>query len=335
MAGLPRALEEKLHTEGWKVAPAVEDDGGEPVEQLLSGLGLDDGGSRRRTASLLRHCLEPGQVVLVRGVRPGTWGGWKQFLGEYELASRSVGISERPLIVLLTEGVALTEMPERAVALRVLACDNVVGELDVLLFVTSLLRDGGRTDYKLRLVARMICRLALWDLAIAAYLVERKPEELFRPERVLNEALRELGMPDGLDKTWESGGLQCFDDVQCTHPFLVVIEGDAQQELMMRLWAAQAAEVLPALELWRRNLVRRMRGLVATPIDVDGVRYVDLNDMEIGPLSHVAHTLRLSNDIRQTANKLKRLRNSLAHLQALDATDAFDEELYRHSPIER
>ncbi|ABM57571.1 hypothetical protein Veis_1818 [Verminephrobacter eiseniae EF01-2] len=328
--GLRKALEDRLHFDGWNVAPVVEDDGGDPVEQMFSALGLDDG-NQRRTVALLRQRLDPGQVVLVDRVLPCSWSAWKQFIGEYEIASRSIGMCERPLIVLFTEGVALLEMPQTAVALRALAWNNVVGELDVLLFVTSLLRNGTRPGYELRLVGRMISRLALWDLAVAAYLIERNPEDLFHPAVVLNDALRELGMPAGLDRTWQSGGLQCFDDVQCAHPFLIVREGDAQQELTMRLWAAQATEVLPALELQRRNLVRLMRGLVATPIDVAGIRYCDLNDMEIGPLSYVAHRQGLSDNIQRTAEKLKRLRNKLAHLDALDAIDVFDEKLYQHS----
>lgn len=334
MGDVPRALEMMLDHDGWKVAPAVVDNRNDPVEQLFSSLDLDDGG-RRRTTSLLRELLEPGLVVIVRKVGPGSWPEWKLFLTEYELASRSVGEAERPLFLVFTEGVRLSAMPERAVALRVLACDNVLGELDTLLFVTSLLRKSGRADYKMRLVARMICRLALWDLSVAQFLVGRNPEELFSPEQVLTEALRALGMPPGLQRTWESGGLQTFDDISCAHPFLVVSEGDARRELTMRLWAAQATEVLPALELQRRVLIHRMRGLVPVPIVVDGTRYDDLDRMEIGPLSHVAHTCSLGRGIRHTAEKLKRLRNSLAHLEALNATDVFDEELYRHSPATR
>ncbi|WP_232292236.1 hypothetical protein [Paraburkholderia graminis] len=334
MPSLSRALEQRLHADGWDCHP-VCDDGGAPVEQLFAALGLDDGGSVRRTVSLLRQCMKPGQVVLIHGVRSSSWRAWKLFLNEYEQASRSVGMIERPLVALLTEGVPLQEMPERGAALRVLECDNVIGEIDVLLFTTSLLRNVVRADYKMKLMARVICRLALWDLEIARFLTEQKPESLLEPQRILGEAIRELGMPDSLTRTWESGGIQRFDDVECVHPFIVVREGDVHQELTMRLWAAQAAEVLPALELQRRILVRRMRGLVSMPMTVDGTTYDDLDDMEIGPLSHVANTRQLSNAIRLTANKLKRLRNSLAHLEALDATDVFDEDLYRHGPVDR
>lgn len=333
MHGLSRALEYRLHRDGWD-CHSVRDEGGAPVEQLFVALGLDDGGAIRRTVSLLRQSLKPGQVVLIHGVRPPTWSAWKQFLDEYELASRGVGTIERPLVVLLTEGVSLHEMPERGAALRVLECDNVIGEIDVLLFTTSILRNGVKADYKVKLIARMICRLALWDLDVARFLTERRPEELLDPKTVLNEAILELGLPDGLTRTWESGGVQRFDDVECAHPFIVVSEGDVRRELTMRLWAAQAAEVLPALELQRRSLVRRMRGLVTMPVEVNGTKYDDLDDMEIGPLSHVANVCRLNNTIRLPANKLKRLRNCLAHLEVLGAADIFDEELYRYNSMD-
>lgn len=334
MPGLARAFEQRLHADGWDCHP-ICDDGGAPVEQIFAALGLDDGGSVRRTALLLRQRMRPGQIVLVYGVRLSSWGAWKIFLDEYELACRGVGTTERPLVVLLTEGVALKEMPERGAALRVLEGDNVIGEIDVLLFTTSLLRNAVRADYKMKLMARMICRLALWDLEVARFLTERRPDDLLDPMRVLADAILELGMPDGLSRTWESGGIQRFDNVECVHPFVVVREGDVHRELTMRLWAAQAAEVLPALELQRRSLVRRMRGLVSMPVEIDGTRYDDLDDMEIGPLSHVANTRQLAGAIRVKANKLKRLRNSLAHLEALGATDIFDEDLYQHSLVDR
>lgn len=326
MSGLWRALEQKCHADGWD-CQSIPDTGDAPVDQIFFALGLEDAGSIRRTVSSLMQRMQPGQVVLIHGVGQLSWRVWKAFLSEYESASRNVGTIERPLVILMTDGIALKEMPERGAALRVLVCDNVIGEIDTLLYATTLLRAERKADYKLKLVARIICRLALWDLNLVRFLTEQRPETLLDPARVLNDALRTLGMPAGLTRTWESGGVQRFDDEACVHPFIVVNEGDPNRELAMRLWAAQAAEILPVLELQRRQIVRRMRGLVSMPIQVDGRTYDDLDDLEIGLLSHLAHAHSLGS-IGVKATKLKRLRNSLAHLEALGATDVFDADLF-------
>lgn len=327
LGGLCGALEHHLHNEGWRVAGPVADDASDPVDQIFASLGLDDGGASRRSVSLLRQRLEPGQAVLVRGVGPVGWPAWKRMLEEYEVASRGVSSFDRPLLVVLTEGVPMSALPGRAAALKVLPWQDVVGELDVLLYATNTLRERGTLDHQSKLVARIIGRLALWDLTLADNLLDQRPAELFRPAEIVRLASVAAEYAPQLQMNWESGGLQRFDGVELAHPFLVLAGGDRSGELAMRIWAAQAAEILPALELHRRELARRMRTMVSVPLHLGDEQFFDLDDLEIGQLAHLAVTRRLSHSIRQTADKWRRLRNKLAHLEVLEASDALDAEL--------
>jgi hypothetical protein len=322
------ALEHHLHDEGWRVAGPVVDDASDPVDQMFASLGLDDGGASRRSVSLLRQRLEPGQAVLVRGVGPAGWPAWKRMLEEYEVASRGVSSFDRPLLVVLTEGVPMSALPGRAAALKVLPWQDVVGELDVLLYATNTLRERGTLDHQSKLVARIIGRLALWDLTLADNLLDQRPAELFRPAEIVRFASAAAEYAPQLQLNWESGGLQRFDGVELAHPFLILAGGDRSGELAMRIWAAQAAEILPALELHRRELARRMRTMIAVPLHLGDEQFFDLDDLEIGQLAHLAVTRRLSLSIRQTADKWRRLRNKLAHLEVLEASDALDAELF-------
>ncbi len=321
------ALEHHLHHEGWRVAGPVADDASDPVDQLFASLGLDDGGASRRSVSLLRQRLEPGQAVLVRGVGPAGWPAWKRMLEEYEVASRGVSSFDRPLLVVLTEGVPMSALPGRAAALKVLPWQDVVGELDVLLYVTNALRERGTLDHQSKLVARIIGRLALWDLALADTLLEQRPAALFHPAEIVRLTSTVAEYAPQLQMNWESGGLQQFDGVELAHPFLVLAGGDRSGQLAMRIWAAQAAEILPALELHRRELAHRMGTMVSVPFHLGDEQIFDLDDLEIGQLAHLAAARRLSHAIRQTAEKWRRLRNKLAHLEVLEASDALDAEL--------
>ena len=96
----------------------------------------------------------------------------------------------------------------------------------------------------------------------------------------------------------------------------------------MRLWAAQASELLPALEICRRQLAKRMQDArLRLPVSLNGQLIHDLVDVEIGPLLHLAREHRLPQDIVRVAKKLSQLRNKLAHLTPLNADEAFDTEL--------
>lgn len=78
----------------------------------------------------------------------------------------------------------------------------------------------------------------------------------------------------------------------------------------MRLWAAQASELLPALELCRRQLAKLMKDArLRLPVDLNGEMIHDLLDVEIGPLLHLARRHGLPRDIVRVAEKLSRLRD--------------------------
>ena len=92
----------------------------------------------------------------------------------------------------------------------------------------------------------------------------------------------------------------------------------------MRLWAAQASEMLPTIELQRRALALRMRDHLPMPIRLNDENVKDLNDVEIGTLAFLACKYNLRNSIIQAANRLRRFRNKLAHLEPLNADEALE-----------
>lgn len=67
--------------------------------------------------------------------------------------------------------------------------------------------------------------------------------------------------------------------------------------------------------------------MVSLPIRLADQQISDLDDLEIGQLAHIAMMRRLNRSITQTADKWRRLRNKLAHLESLEADDALDRAL--------
>lgn len=327
--GLGDALGEALASLSWNVSPPLTAGGDPPIDQLFDELELDrdeDAPARRVVPDLLAR-LSKFQVVLVRAVTAGRWPAWRRLLIEYEAASRSVGKFDRPLLVVLLEGVPLMDAEIDAPALRCRPWKNVVGELDVLLHVSMRFRERGPFDLRTRLLSRVIAKLAAWDIELADELAERKPEELFGPTECIRELAQAADFETPAAKTWEAGGLQSVDGVDLVHPCILALEGDRNGELPMRVWAAQAAEILPALELHRRELARRMRTMLPQAIRLGEETVEDLDDLELGQLCTVAREYRLAAGVRHAADKWRRVRNKLAHLEVLDASEAIDPEL--------
>lgn len=325
---LALTLEDRV-AEEWRIAGPVVPSGQDPLDEIHEALDIhDDPSVRRSTASLIRN-IESKRVIMVTRVEMPQWPAWQRLLDDYANASRSVPAVDRSQLLVIASGVPKVRLPNRAPALSPHVWDGVIGEADVFSYVIqSLRRRGVRVDGHSKLVARIITRLALWDFDLVDSLLALEPSRLFEPEAVVSSA--SAGMPTlvQLGNSWEEGGSATFDGEELAHAVALVRHGDPRGELAMRLWAAQASELLPALEICRRQLAKRMKDArLRLPVNLNGELIHDLVDVEIGPLLRLARQHRLPQDIVRVAEKLWRLRNKLAHLTPLSADEALDPEL--------
>lgn len=322
-------LEDRIADE-WRITGPIVPSGLEPLDEIYSALEVNDDPSVRRSAASLIRSIESKRVIMITGVEMPYWPAWQRFLDDYANASRSVPAVDRSQVLVITSGVPKGRLPNRAPALIPVIWDGVVGESDVFSYVIqSLRRRGGRVDAHAKLVARIITRLALWDFDLVDSLLGLDPRELFDPTGAVQAAASGVPALQQLGTRWEDGGLAEFDGESHQHAMALVRSGDPGSDLEMRLWAAQASELLPALELCRRQLAARMMDArLRLPVDLNGEMIHDLLDVEIGPLLHLARRHRLPTDIVRVAEKLWRLRNKLAHLVPLAADEALDPELH-------
>jgi len=324
-ADLPALLEARI-AESHHVVVISNPQHMDPIDEVYEALDFTGGAVMSRSVASLLSAFQRPEMIIVDFIDEARWGAWKEFLSDYESASRSVLAMDRTQFVVCVRGVPKSQLSQRAPALEVFAWAGHVSESDTLSYVVERLRvQQGRVDQKTKLVARIINRLGAWDLDLVDRLIALPLDDLFDPPRALDlVAEGEARIP--LGKSWEAGGCCEVDGVHTVHALQLRASGDPGQELRMRLWAAQASELLPQLEIKRRKLAERIKGLKKVPLDarVNDEVVQDVLDVEIGGLAYLTRRYGLPPDFRRLAETLRDYRNKLAHLTPLTADEALD-----------
>jgi len=324
LSGLGETLRCQLADDGWSVSGPVPDGLGNPLDLLYQALDVPDAGSNQRSIAALLSSLEAGALVIIDPVFRDRWGEWKMFLAEYEAASRGVPRSERPLLLVVTCGVPLDELGNDGVALKILPWQNVIGEFDMMLFVMAHLQTTSRLPRNVRLRAKIIARFAMWDFDLAMQLATCNEELLFEPIKALQWAAETLQADLEITATWDTGGSMLFDDIQQMHSYLLLADSSSQEKLRLRLWEAQASDMFPLLEKKRHELAKMILPFVRFPIQLGEQSFNEIDELEIGQLAFLAHSLSPKSSIRKSAETLRRLRNKLAHMVPLSHSELHD-----------
>lgn len=324
LSGLGEALRCQLSDDGWMVAGPYTDESGNPLDILYAAMDVPDKDSSRRSILSLLSSLEPGTLVIIEAIHRDRWAEWKIFLAEYEAASRGLPRLERPLILAITSGAPMADLGHDGVALKIFPWQNVVGELDVILFVMTSLLTRALRPSRVRLLARIIARLSLWDLDLATQLARCDEAMLFEPIQALQWTSETADPILGLEANWYSGGRLFFDDVQQDHSYLLLTDSGKHEKLRLRLWEAQASEFFPLIETKRHELAKQMRPFIRTPIRLGEQSFSDIDELEIGQLAYLAKSQNLKVSIRNSTDMLRRYRNKLAHMEPLSHSETID-----------
>lgn len=329
--GLEDAFVEPLMHDRWNVRRVTVDSAEDPLRYLTQQLYLEPEQWVGWNVERLFDQLPQGHVIVIDGVTSVSWDTWRIFLRDFEVASRQRASDERALLLVFVRGVQRKRLQVFGGALATHIWFGVLGELDTLIYVDQRLRSSRTLASHHKLIVRQIAALALWDLDLADYLVDQPEGDIFDAEAILQAgrvALRRDSEP--MEATWEVGGMDSIDGVERSHPFVLLDQTDPGGELRRRLWAAQAAELLPLIEMRRRDLVQRLARYVPCPFWIDGGKrkVQSLDELEIGSLAYVTQTHGVRGDLRDRAEWLARCRNTLAHLGLLDSVDALSSRLH-------
>lgn len=329
-SGLVDAFVELLQHDRWLVQRVTVDSQDDPLKWLTERLYLEPERWVGWSVERMFERLSAGQVIVVDGVTDENWDDWRTLLRDFEVASRQRASDERALLLTIVRGVPRKRLHAGGAALDMKLWTGVVGEFDTLTYVDQRLRDGRKPSRCHKLIVRQISSLALWDLDLADFLAKQPESDMFDIQRLLQAARQALSL-DGasMGVGWERGGSDHFDGIEMSHPFVLLERGDPDNELGRRLWTAQAAELLPLIEVRRRDLIRRLERLVPCPFLIDGKRQIrSLGELEIGSLAYVTQTHGIKGELRECAEWLANCRNTLAHLRLLTGREALDTRLH-------
>lgn len=329
--GLEDTFVETLAYDRWNVHRVTVDSAEDPLKWLTERLYIEPEQWVGWSVERMFGRLSPQHVVVIDGVTNSNWDAWRVFLRDFEVASRQRASDERAVLLVFVRGVPRRRLQATGGALSVCVWSGVFGELDTLIYVDQRLRRSRKPARHHKLMVRQIAALALWDLDLADFLVDQPERDMFDAQAILRAGRSALGR-DGapMGASWEAGGVDSVDGVEFSHPFVLVDQSDPGGELRRRMWAAQAAELLPLIEMRRRELAHGLERHVQCPFWTDdGKRQIrSLDELEIGSLAYVTQTHKIRGELRDRAEWLARCRNTLAHLGLLDGGDALSSTLH-------
>lgn len=273
------------------------------------------------------------RLIWVRGLRPAAWPKWRMFLRSYSDASRNHVLTDRRttfVVPLCGSGFDQAELSEVAVVNREFR--DVVHRDDLYIFAVQHSERRKRRRVIRSLLAHTVAHVACFDHALAERLLEADVHLALKPWPILRAYAQERGWSVETAEDWAVGTIDGPRRRPTVHSALLFAK-KRQAELSRRLWAAQAAVLMPLLEERRTELINRYRNHFDLPFETELERYEKPEDLELGPLVHYFHRHGPPNRRAMgEARQLRHLRNKLAHIVPLEPNEALHPLLLGASP---
>jgi hypothetical protein len=235
--------------------------------------------------------------------------------------SKDRPIDQRPKLTAVFRGMDIPREVTQSVTFRGYRWAGAITELDLALYVMERIGSRIASEGARLLAGSIVAKIALGDVDLAETLAEKSLTEIWEPEQILREWCATYGWTSKTAKHWTGGTVYRVHGRDEVHSSLVVLEDSGV--IQTRVWAAQAAVLLPSIERERIRLVGRAKRFLRPPfVLADGERIMDAELLEIGPLAYQMKILGAPREILNRAYDLKRIRNKLAHMERLSVEDS-------------
>ena len=327
--GLERELRERLYSLfDWSSVDA-SCTGLDPVAFLRQRICPEVGALRVGSiAELADTASFQGRLVWIEKIGRADWATWSEVLVGYADACRNVDLLSRTVFIVLLSGETVAEESPEEVALVRRDFRGVVDTLD--LFVFALWNASGsvkRREHR-ALLAHTVAQVAQWDYSLAEQLLSLPLAEVLSPEEALRQYVQNRGWTAETPECWEKGTIDGPTKRPIVHSALLSVSGGTQQ-VSQRIWAAQAAVLLPLVEERRVGLIERYRRYFALPIETEaGVSVYDPRDLEVGQIAWHLDRPDKPHVVRERARRLRHVRNQLAHMEPLEPEQALHRMLF-------
>jgi len=267
-----------------------------------------------RVNSISDLCDDPdfrGLLVRLDNLNERNWPAWRDFLGRYAQTSRSRHLLGRSLFLVPLSSCATLEPPPTDVALTHGIWDNILDDVDLLLFASESLRQRTGDTLLRSLLANIVARVASWDFDTAAALLAESDRTILDPIEFLRAIAREKGWTPDTPRGWQLG-TESRSGV--THVARAALD-DPPSEVNRRLWSAQLSVLLPWIEYRRYETVANNLKQVRRQMHHAGNVRNDPFELEVGDLARMFR--QTSHSLYKIFEGLRRVRNKLAHQEHL------------------
>ena len=320
--GLERELRDRLQSLfDWTTIDASSG-GSDPVDLLRRQVCPEVSPLRAGSMNDLADTASfQGRLIWIEKIAGRDWSRWSGALLVYAEACRNVELLSRTVFVVLLTGEAVTDDSPQEVALISRDYCGVVDTLD--LFVFALWNAPASIHHREHraLLAHTVAQVAQWDYFLADRLLSVSVEEALYPMNTLKEYARNHGWTAETPWRWELGTVDGKYERPLVHSALLAVSGDSRQ-VRQRVWAAQAAVLLPVIEERRVGLIPHCRRYLKLPVKIEGYWVSDPLDIELGQLAWHLERTEIPPMIRKQVRRLRDARNMLAHMEPLDPAQA-------------
>ena len=328
-SGLERELKGRLHSLfEWTSIDAYQAGSGPltfMLQQICPGVSAFEASSITELA--VTDSFQ-GRLVWIEKIDSGMWPDWSRFLRVYSDACRNVDILNRTVFIVLLSGEAVTgDVPEEVALVH---CDfrGTVDTLDLFIFAIRQVPASVRCREHRALLAHTVAQVAQWDSLLAEQLLALPLAEALSPEGALRQYALDRGWTVETPECWEKGTVDGPTERPTVHSALLEVCGKSRL-VRQRIWAAQAAVLLPLVEERRIGLVSRYGRYLELPIKTEDGRWVDDPlDLEVGHLASYLDRPGSPWRLRKQVRRLRDVRNKLAHMEPLEPAQALHRMLF-------
>lgn len=314
-------LEQHCRRRGYRWTTATAPGDIRPLSLIRGAAGLDS--SAGDPAPWRRLVLDESlqhRVFWIDGLTPADWPRWRRFLLSYAHARRGAvpDAGSPPIFVTPLSGPGFEEADLADPMLSYREFRDVIDRDDLLMLALQNPGASRRSRAIRSLFANTVADIAQWDPVLAQRLLNGGPEATLEPRPILGRYAEERGWTAETREAWSTGTRDGPRRRPVVHSALLLVQG-RERELNRRLWAAQAAVLLPLLEERRIELVDRNRHrFTRLPFETDYGVIETPEDMELGDLVlYFSRHREGGRGVLGPAHRLRKFRNELAHLRPL------------------
>ena len=271
-----------------------------------------------------------GRLVWLDRIRPEDWLLWSLALTDYAEACRNVDLVQRTVFVVVLCGGVVSSGALGDVALVCHDFRNYVDPLDVFVLALADVPRITSSREQQALLAHTVSHVAQWDCFLAEHLLSVPIEQALDPTIVLQQYAEERGWTKDSPLSWAAGTIDGPEDQPIVHSAWLRIIGRSRA-IERRIWAAQAAVLLPLVEERRVGLIAGCRKHISVPMETRARQ--GLVDLELRDLVRLMRRTQAPRRLKERIGFLHQVRNKLAHMEPLTAEQALDRGLFQDASL--